>query len=234
MAIQHASFKCFLSMLVLALTAAGAQATIKIDVVPVFNLHNDPDTHGAGYGAVDYAYSIGTYEVTAGEYTAFLNAVAATDTYALYNSRMWSSLYGCKIERSGSSGSHTYSVGADRADRPVNFVSFWDAARFANWLHNGQPTGGQGPGTTEDGAYHDIGDQSLFGRNPGALFFIPTEDEWYKAAYYDGSAGVYYDYPTGSDDAPGYVNDSGELSGTGNPFTEGGTDPGNYATYDGA
>ena len=63
-----------------------------------------------------------------------------------------------------------------------SFTSFWDAARFTNWLHNGQPTGPQGPGTTEDGAYHDVGDQTLFGRNAGAKFFIPTEDEWYKAA----------------------------------------------------
>ena len=71
---------------------------------------------------------------------------------------------------------YSYSVAADWANRPVNYVSFWDAARFANWLHNGQPTGAQGPGTTEGGAYHDVGNQTLFGRNAGAKFFIPTED----------------------------------------------------------
>ena len=76
-------------------------------------------------------------------------------------------------------------MAADWANRPVNYVSFWDAARFANWLHNGQPTGPQGPGTTEGGAYHDVGNQTLFGRNAGAKFFIPTENEWYKAAYHD-------------------------------------------------
>ena len=83
----------------------------------------------------------------------------------------------------------------------MNYVSFWDAARFANWLHNGQPTGPQGPGTTEDGAYHDVGNQTLFGRNAGAKFFIPTEDEWYKAAYHknDGVTGNYWDYPTASE-----------------------------------
>ena len=32
---------------------------------------------------------------------------------------------------------------ADWANRPVNYVNFWDAARFANWLHNGQPVGPQ-------------------------------------------------------------------------------------------
>ena len=36
-------------------------------------------------GSVAYAYNIGKYEVTAGQYTAFLNAVGGVDTYALYN-----------------------------------------------------------------------------------------------------------------------------------------------------
>ena len=71
-------------------------------------------------------------------------------------------------------------------------------------------------------------------RELDATFVIPSEDEWYKAAHYDGSGGAYYDYPTSSDSVPGYVNDSGNLSGSGTPFTEGGTDPGNYATYDGS
>jgi sulfatase modifying factor 1 len=87
----------------------------------------------------------------------------------------------------------------------MKWVSFWDAARFANWRHNGQPTGAQGPGTTENGAYHDVGNQTLFGCNAGAKFFIPTEDEWYKAAYHNKSAGLaadYFNYPTGSNVFP--------------------------------
>jgi formylglycine-generating enzyme required for sulfatase activity len=43
-------------------------------------------------------------------------------------------------------------VVADWADRPVNYVSWGDAARFANWLHNGQPSGAQDLTTTEEGA----------------------------------------------------------------------------------
>jgi formylglycine-generating enzyme required for sulfatase activity len=99
----------------------------------------------------------------------------------------------------------------------VNYVNFWDAARFANWLHNGQPTGAQGPATTEGGAYHDVGNQTLFGRNAGAKFFIPTEDEWYKAAYHDKTAGlaaIYFDYPTRTNSLPG--NDITETIGPGN------------------
>lgn len=88
-------------------------------------------------GAVDYVYNIAKSEVTAGQYTEFLNALAATDTYELYNSAMWSDTYGCKIARTGSSGSYSYTVAGDWADRPVNYVSWGDAARFCNWLHNG-------------------------------------------------------------------------------------------------
>ena len=167
-------------------------------------------------GAVDYVYNIGKYEVTAGQYTEFLNAVAATDPHELYSPGM-SSSWGCGIYQSESAGSYEYTVAPEWADRPVNYVSFWSAARFANWLHNGQ-----GAGDTESGAYVNIGDQSSFARQPGAQFFIPTEDEWYKAAYHknEGANGDYYDYPTGSDIAP-----SNNLIDP---------DPGNNATsYDG-
>jgi hypothetical protein len=106
-------------------------------------------------GAVDYVYNIGTFEVTAGQYAQFLRAVAGTeDTYGLYNTGMWCYWFGCRIERTGSSPNYSYSVAPDWADRPVNYVSWGDAARFANWLHNGQPTGAQDLTTTEDGSYY--------------------------------------------------------------------------------
>jgi len=85
-----------------------------------------------------------------------------------------------------------------------------NAARFANWLQNGQPTGPQDASTTEDGAYALNGytytgpNPLTFARNPGAKYFLPTENEWYKAAYYKGggtNAG-YWEYPTQSNDAP--------------------------------
>jgi formylglycine-generating enzyme required for sulfatase activity len=87
------------------------------------------------------------------------------------------------------------------------YVSWYDALRFANWLHNGQPTGAQDSNTTEDGAYTFTGATNVAGpagdeRNPGAIWFLPDEGEWYKAAYYDGSSDTYYDYPTGTDTIP--------------------------------
>jgi formylglycine-generating enzyme required for sulfatase activity len=210
------------AFLLVALVAISSARAVTIYLVSVGNPGNAPDTRyeSPGYGSVATAYQIGKYEVTAGQYTEFLNAVADADPNGLYNTNMVSA-FGANIQRTGTSPNFNYSVAADWADRPVNYVSFWDAARFANWLHNGQPTGVQGPGTTEGGAYHDVGDQTLFGRNAGAKFFIPTEDEWYKAAYHDKSAGLaasYFDFPTGTNSVPG--NDISET-----------TNPGNNANY---
>ena len=82
------------------------------------------------------------------------------------------------------------------------FVSWFDALRFANWLHNGQPSGAQAAGTTEDGAYTFSGATTAGARNALALVFLPTENEWYKAAYYDGGSATWFDYPMGTDTAP--------------------------------
>jgi formylglycine-generating enzyme required for sulfatase activity len=122
----------------------------------------------------------------------------------------------------------------------VNYVSWGDAARFANWLHNGQRTGVQDSTTTEDGAYRLQGATSRKAlmaviREANWKWSIPSEDEWYKAAYHknDGDTNNYFDFPTSSDIAPGYVNNIGKLSGTGTTFVEGEVAPSNYASYDG-
>ena len=198
------------SILVLVVAATmlvcstALQATVVMDLAAVGNPGNADDN--TGYGGVAYEYKIGRYEVTAGQYCEFLNAVARTDTYALYDTFMSSISEGCKIQRSGSSGSYSYSVASDYADRPVNYVTWYDSLRFANWLHNGQPTGGQTAATTEDGAY-DMSLGSNVVRKIGATVWLPSEDEWYKAAYHknDGITGNYFDYPTSSDDMPSNV-----------------------------
>lgn len=198
-----------------------------LETVRVGDPGNAGDAHPqldgtSGYGAVGYTYNIGKYEVTAGQYCEFLNAVAGVDTYSLYRGTMWSSPYGCQIERYAGSGTagdpYRYRVAADYANRPVNWVSFGDACRFANWLQNGQPTGVQEITTTEDGAYDLSGTHSYYGpdglildplgldaalaavrRKAGWKWAVTSEDEWYKAAYYNPATGNYYSYPTGSD-----------------------------------
>jgi hypothetical protein len=189
-----------------ALLFALPSPAVTIDWVNVGDPGNTADT--TGYGSVAYTYFIGKYEVTNAQYAEFLNAVARTDTYSLYHPNMGSGLGG--IARSGSAGSYTYTAIADREDMPVNWVSVWDAMRFANWLHNGQPTGVQDDGTTEDGAYTlpplEI-PWSAITRNPAATIFLPSEDEWYKAAYYDEGMVGYNRYPF----ADGFVGAACEM-----------------------
>lgn len=177
---------------------------------------NDPDLGtifpGVEYtyhGAVAYTYAIGTYEVTLNQYTAFLNAVAASDPFALYNPSMGTDLNSAGISRTGSNGSYVYGVIGDGA-RPVTYVSFYDAMRYANWL---------GTGNTETGAYTLLGGTPepsnglTVTRNSGAQVWIPSTDEWYKAAYYDPTPGAgggdnYWLYPTQSDTVPNSRNGS--------------------------
>ncbi len=182
--------------------------TMDMPFMTVGNLDNAPDY--TGFGEVDYEYAVGKFEVTAGQYTEFLNAVAATDTYGLYSQYMNAdvSFLGCNIKRNGPSGNYSYSVAPDWEDRPVNYVSSGDAARFVNWLSNGMPTGAQDLTTTEDGSYflNGMTTEAAFlplTRNADASYVIPSEDEWYKAAYHaNDMTDYYFDYPTSSDVFP--------------------------------
>lgn len=201
----------------MSMTAVRA---VTIDWVTVGDPGNAPDP--AGLGAVGYTYRIAKHEVTIQQYTDFLNAVAATDPHELYHASMALNLNIAGIARSGTSGSYTYSVidnGGSSGNRPITYVSWFDAARFANWLHNGGGAGG-----TETGAYTLVGGQTRGtapARNPGATSFLPTENEWYKAAFYSpvkngpGSPGSYA-YATQSDVAPG--NTIGGAAGQANYY----------------
>jgi formylglycine-generating enzyme required for sulfatase activity len=156
-------------------------------------------TNGGCYGAVAYPYLIGTYEITNAQYAEFLNAKAASDPLELYNTRMANYPYWGGITRSGSPGSYSYAPIAGREDMPVNEITFFDALRFVNWLNNGQLNG-----DTETGAYTLLGGTPIptnwttVTRNPEATIFLPSEDEWFKAAHYDSSTGGYFNYPIGS------------------------------------
>ena len=179
----------------LALASLPVEAVTLVDSVGVNAPGNQADS--TGLGAVAYGYQIGKFEVLNSQYVAFLNAVAKTDPYGLYASQMSSAAEG-GINRSGLSGSYVYSLKLGYANYPVIYASFYDAARFVNWLQNGQPTGGLNASTTEDGAYTFSGATTMGPRNPGARFALPGKDEWYKAAFYEpsGQGGSYWQYTT--------------------------------------
>ncbi|MGA2232083.1 MAG: SUMF1/EgtB/PvdO family nonheme iron enzyme [Tepidisphaeraceae bacterium] len=191
---------------------------VSVQFVTVGDPGNAPDTNGLG--SVPYTFQMGECDITAGEYTEFLNAVATTDPYGLYDLNMnpASGFAACGIVRTGNPGTYSYSVVAGDANFPVNEVTWGDAARFCNWLANGQPaTGAENASTTEDGSYALNGaltDQQLAAvtRSSSARYVIPTQNEWYKAAFYKGGStnAGYWLYPTQSDTPPSNV-----LSATG-------------------
>lgn len=182
---------------------------------------NEGDYANQFKGSVNYKYYISKYELTNREYCRFLNSVASkSDPYSLFNNNMSTSVCG-GIDRFDEDGVLKYQVKDGWENRPVVYIGFYDLARYANWLHYGCPDTGESiEGTTEGtksvGAY-DTSDFELvrsggkapyknFGkRNEGALYWIPNEDEWYKAAYYDPTITgnrKYYDYPTRSSNPP--------------------------------
>ena len=194
------------SALLLVVAASVAQAAPPA-TVPVANPGNSADA--TGYGAVAYDYKIGKFEVTNTEYCDFLNGVAKTDTYELYDSRMAEGGDGGNyggITRSGSPGSFTYSVIASRGKQPVGYVTFLSCVRFANWLSNGG-----GKGDTETGVYTiksgevKAPDHAALAAGKETKWVISSENEWYKAAYYDpnkpGGAG-YWTYAIKGGSAP--------------------------------
>ncbi len=182
---MHTLKSAALAAFTMASGAVSAQAQITIQTVAVGNVGNAADA--STYGAVAYSYNIGTYEVTNTQYVAFLNAVAATVTFGLNNTNMGSQVFG-GITRANGPGSYTYATKTGFENKPVNYVSFWDATRFANWMNNGQ-----GSGSTETGSYTLGGvlnpENASVSRNVGANWVVASENEWYKAAYYSPDRG---------------------------------------------
>jgi len=186
---------------------------------------NDPAT-GNLYGAVAEEFRIMKFEWTNSQYTQFLNAIDpdGTNPSAVYNPSMGSNARGgISFDANASSGSK-YAVRTNMGNKPVSYVNWFDVARVANWLHNGglnygstdftanapQNTGAYTLGTVTSG--------TAPAKNAGALYWIPTENEWYKAAYYDptlnSGAGGYTIYGNGFSWAPTAVTATEAGDGT--------------------
>lgn len=240
----------FCAISLLSPQPAGA---VTIAWSPVGNPGNANDTTvmtdgTSGYGSVAYNYNIGTKDVTASQYVEFLNAKDPTgaNTLGLYDSRMSNSFGGINFNNLNPAGS-MYSVISGRGNHPANSVSWYDAIRFANWMNNGQ-----GNSSTETGAY-TLGTLDAGGipvtppltHNAGSQIWLPTENEWYKAAYYDPRTPAqggppldshYWIYGTSSNQVPslsaptalpnhvnassvvGTLTDVGAYSGTTSPY----------------
>ena len=232
----------FVALYFVTLFSIASTYAVTIPTVPIGNPGNLADTRydANGIGSVPHSFRMSKTEVTNAQYVEFLNAVGASDLHGLYNPNMSSSVLG-GIIRTSSAGNYTYSVkpaavgqgpgGTDYTygGKPVVFVSWFDAIRFANWLHNRQ-----GNGDTETGAYTLLGgtpipsNADIITRNSDARWWLPSENEWYKAAYYDPDAGVYYDYPTGTNSVPNNSLPSADTGNSANFLLGALTDAGAY------
>jgi formylglycine-generating enzyme required for sulfatase activity len=155
---------------------SGANA-FEIEFVSIGNAGNPPDENPNPAGAVPYEYRIGKYEVS---------------------EQM--------IDKANALGLLGITKDSRGPDKPATSVTWYEAARFVNWLNIS---------TRNVPAYKFIGsdfqlwqptdpgyDAENLYRNKLAKYFLPSLNEWHKAAYYDPIAAVYYDYPTGSDSVP--------------------------------
>ena len=176
-------------------TDYSSMALIYTNNIALNSLHNSL--------ILNSSFKIGNYEITNQQYADFLNAIAKTDPNNLYNSQMSD----IGIQKSSNKGPVSYSVDAGLEDYPVACVSWFDAARYANWMANGKPTGAQSPTTTENGVYN-LGASSIVrnainpntGKTP--THWLLNEREWYTSAYLKSDATALWAYPTQSNTAP--------------------------------
>jgi formylglycine-generating enzyme required for sulfatase activity len=193
---------------------------ISIDFVTIGNPGNPGDTRTDypnsadpyGCGSVDYVYKIGKYEVTNAQWYDFVSAAGApigNPSSAYEDDAYWT---GDNI--------------------PTNEVSWYEAAQFCNYLTSGDKS---------QGAYQFSGDNSNPGdfegidrdsavSTYGIVYVIPTEDEWYKAAYYTGSG--YSTYANGTDTPPIAGVDTNYDMAVGQPWDVGSGTQEQNGTYD--
>jgi len=238
--------------------AVAAEAQITFDWATVGNAGNAADTRvmtkcpstscsgdgTSGYGAVGYTYQIAKQHVTVSQYALFLNTVdpAGTNQLSLYNSRMETFFHpvsflptpaysgGITFNSAAPSGTK-YAAKGGEGNFPATHISWVSAARFVNWLSNGQGTSG-----TESGVYNELpvnSNSPIPARVAGASIFLPTEDEFYKAAYYNptlnGGVGGYTEFGVGNS-APIVSGPSGGATSANTAVTDGVKGP-NGDTY---
>ncbi len=199
------------TLLTVALAAVASQANadafgsgsdaFDIDFVTIGDLNNPADTDGSPRpaGSVAYGYRISTFEIS---------------------ERM--------IDAANALGGLGITHSLRGPDKPATDVSWFEAARFVNWLNTSSgyepaykfvevPAGGRGGGTVLEFALWEPGDpgynpNNQF-RNSLAQYVLPSSDEWYKAAYYDTETDSYFFFPTAGGVDPVAVA-SGTAAGT--------------------
>jgi hypothetical protein len=186
-----------------------------IAFVSIGNPHNLDDTTGSPnpVGKVEYFYRMGKFEIS----EDMIN----------------------KANILGALGITHQNHGANK---PATSISWFEAARFVNWLNTST---GHTPAYKFNGSTFELWHSGDTGYNPSnpfrnrqAFYFLPSADEWYKAAYYDPDTSRYYDYPTGSNIPPDGIDFAGDTrfqavfyDGGRNPYPNDITDVGVLSPY---
>ena len=173
--------------------------TFDIEFVTISNSGNAADTSGNPNpaGSVPYSFRMGQFEIS--ELT---------------------------IDKANALGGLGITKDTRGADKPATSISWNEAARFVNWLNTSTGSTPAYKFAVQPGevgysanAHAELWTSSDVGYNPNNLYrnglahyFLPSVDEWYKAAYYDPTSGVYYNYPTGSDSVPDGIDFAGDPS----------------------
>jgi sulfatase modifying factor 1 len=211
------NMRAFAGSLAFALATAATSAlavTIPMSQIITGSNPGNPASTPAGAGSVSTPFAMAKTETTNSQYLDFLNAVDpnGTNPNQVYSAGLsGDSTNGGIVFTSGAAAGSKYSIrsgssstGFGFTNMPVSYVTWFSAARFANWLHNGQLSGTAGTASMETGAYtlNNATTGSIVARNPGALYFLPSYNEWYKAAFYTGTGSTYLTYATGTNAVP--------------------------------
>ncbi len=158
----------------------GTTNEFTIDFVDIGNAGNAADT--TTYGAVPYEYRVGKYEISQDA-----------------------------INKATASGMANVTAGAWTNGKPAATISWYEAAAFVNWLNTSTGNTAAYSLTFSNSAWSmalqsssnawTAGGTNLY-RNKNAFYFLPSENEWYKAAYYNAAGTNYFSYPTGSNSVP--------------------------------
>ncbi|GJQ29211.1 MAG: hypothetical protein HBSAPP03_10950 [Phycisphaerae bacterium] len=160
-------------------------------------------------GRVDYEFRMNQFEMTNGRWVEFVDSYTRANPAANVSDL---SLTGLSVRRSSDDPQNYGWYAIPGTENVAVEIGWFSAARYANWLHNGKVTASW---AFETGAYDMSSFYQLPGglwegnsqHLPGALFWLPSWDEWTKSMHWDPNKsgpgqGGYWLYPHSSDSRP--------------------------------